>query len=664
MSKTIFKIFLVLSFISFSMSGKCFETEKEYIHYYSPVLNGDANFLNEKLANGATPIFTDAIALNNLKDELAAFNDTASVNLNVFYGKIFLDYDRFDWEELVTDNEKSAIQIAFKKMNEAQGYSGETNLSTVLDIIKPAYSEYLIETSGKASVLFIYLEAFTYDIVNSTVNIPKWKKRKVYGFVNSTNLNNSEVLKINYIKGLRNSIAVDIPKNSENKPDAQYLIKTYVEKYIEEHKKTLVLQNSNCPNCPLNPAPNTNYWDDNGRLWRYTKTNCNDTNWVDLSYEFSNTPCGNDSWKQNIDVQYVHQKYYDAKINSLKNYPLQYMAGGITPELEKNLWQATQLATVYALKDEYVSTEVGWQGWIPFWGSALTGYYQVQISNGDVQLQTQAGFNFLMSALDISLVKSIAQGIVKIGIKKWIIDGGIKIAVKNAWYRTGKGYASFKLGYILRYAPLEGITLYEKQLANGIEIVDDVTQKYIKFDRLNGEVLIGKFSDNAEKEILFEKNGKLYNVPQNLNDEALSEWLINNSGNLFDITEISPLLKTNSGEAFFWSGITNGIGGAEKALEIASTKGGTTLEGLINSKGITMPAWDINNPLSVKAWEDVSAAYANQVSGEVRAVIGEQLRLGNIWETVELPRLKANLAVTKITIIDPESLFETVIFIR
>ena len=89
-----------------------------------------------------------------------------------------------------------------------------------------------------------------------------------------------------------------------------------------------------------------------------------------------------------------------------------------------------------------------------------------------------------------------------------------------------------------------------------------------------------------------------------------------------------------------------------------------TLEGLINSKGITMPAWDIDNPLSVKAWEDVSAAYANQVSGEVRAVMGEQLRLGNIWETVELPRLKANLAVTKITIIDPESLFETVIFIR
>jgi len=88
------------------------------------------------------------------------------------------------------------------------------------------------------------------------------------------------------------------------------------------------------------------------------------------------------------------------------------------------------------------------------------------------------------------------------------------------------------------------------------------------------------------------------------------------------------------------------------------------LEGLIDAKGITMPVWDISNPLSVKAWEDVSAAFANQVSGEVRAVIGEQLRPGNIWETVELPRLKSNLAVTKIITIDPVTLVETVIFIR
>ena len=125
------------------------------------------------------------------------------------------------------------------------------------------------------------------------------------------------------------------------------------------------------------------------------------------------------------------------------------------------------------------------------------------------------------------------------------------------------------------------------------------------------------------------------------------------------------LLKTESNSAFFWSGRTDGIGGAERALEIAKQQqGGTTLEGLIESKGIKMPEWDINNSSSIKAWEDVSATYANNVSGNVRAVVGSNLREGNIWENVELPRLKNNPNVTQITTIDPKTLIETVIFKR
>ena len=50
-----------------------------------------------------------------------------------------------------------------------------------------------------------------------------------------------------------------------------------------------------------------------------------------------------------------------------------------------------------------------------------------------------------------------------------------------------------------------------------------------------------------------------------------------------------------------------------------------------------------------------SGAYAEQVSGEIRAVIGSELRPGNIWENVELPRLKNNPNVTKITTIDPQN---------
>jgi hypothetical protein len=146
-----------------------------------------------------------------------------------------------------------------------------------------------------------------------------------------------------------------------------------------------------------------------------------------------------------------------------------------------------------------------------------------------------------------------------------------------------------------------------------------------------------------------------------MNENSLS---IHNESAIFDIEKITPKLKTNPNEAFFWSGRTNGFGGADRALEIAKLKKGTTLEGLIEAQGIEMPLWDINNPSSMKACEDVSAAYANQVSGEVRAVVGNQLRPGNIWENVELPRLMSNQKVTKITTIDPEILVETVIYLK
>uniref|UniRef100_UPI0026107563 hypothetical protein n=1 Tax=uncultured Chryseobacterium sp. TaxID=259322 RepID=UPI0026107563 len=123
-------------------------------------------------------------------------------------------------------------------------------------------------------------------------------------------------------------------------------------------------------------------------------------------------------------------------------------------------------------------------------------------------------------------------------------------------------------------------------------------------------------------------------------------------------------LKTEPNEAFFWSGRTNGIGGQEIALEIAISKNGTTLEGLIDKHKIPMLEWDSSNAKSVKQWEGVSEKYAQQVSGDVRAVIGESLRKGNVWETKELPALKDNVNVKRIITIDPVSKKELVIFKR
>ena len=136
--------------------------------------------------------------------------------------------------------------------------------------------------------------------------------------------------------------------------------------------------------------------------------------------------------------------------------------------------------------------------------------------------------------------------------------------------------------------------------------------------------------------------------------------------------EIKNALKTEPGTAFFWSGCakmdpSSGkllVSGDEVAAEIASKCGGTTLETQIKINNIEMPKWDFDVPESIKAWEDTSAAYAKQVSGDVRAIVGPKLRTGNIWENIELPRLMQNPNVTKITTIDPDTLAETVIFER
>lgn len=175
---------------------------------------------------------------------------------------------------------------------------------------------------------------------------------------------------------------------------------------------------------------------------------------------------------------------------------------------------------------------------------------------------------------------------------------------------------------------------------------------------------------NSKNTYYFNRAGEYvkgeFNVLRKIETGEIFIEEVNRAGKIIPKTvdEIKHLLATENGKSFFWSGKTNGIGGEVKALEIAKSKGGTTLEGLLKDKNIELPAWDPNDANVMKLWEDVSAEYAKQVSGEVRAVIGSQLRSGNIWQTKELPALMSNTNVTKITTIDPETLIETVIFTR
>ncbi len=175
----------------------------------------------------------------------------------------------------------------------------------------------------------------------------------------------------------------------------------------------------------------------------------------------------------------------------------------------------------------------------------------------------------------------------------------------------------------------------------------------------------GKKTIKAVKSVVVRKGGKKVTKVGGMTVDAVKT--INKgsaSTKQIDIDSIYHELKTEPDTAFFWSGRTEGVGGAEIAADIAKQKGGVTLESVIESKSISMPEWDFNNPSSMEAWDITSGAYAEQVAGEIRAVIGSSLREGNIWQNVELPRLKNNPNVTKITTIDPKTAIETIIYER
>ena len=121
-------------------------------------------------------------------------------------------------------------------------------------------------------------------------------------------------------------------------------------------------------------------------------------------------------------------------------------------------------------------------------------------------------------------------------------------------------------------------------------------------------------------------------------------------------------LATKKNEAHFWSGM--GEDGVNTAQKIANKNGGVTLEMTLKKQGIRLPKWDSNNLDSLKIWNEASATYANQVSGEVRAILGSNISPRSVWSTIEFPALKGNLSVTKIISIDPVTKIEKIIFTR
>lgn len=170
----------------------------------------------------------------------------------------------------------------------------------------------------------------------------------------------------------------------------------------------------------------------------------------------------------------------------------------------------------------------------------------------------------------------------------------------------------------------------------------------------------------------------------------------------FDINTYSHCFKTEANEAYFWHGQTttdgNNYQGQDNAAEIASAHNGKTLEMCmlehreeLEKAGVRFEPSDgelprisygNNDEENEAFWRDCSAAFAQQASGDVHVIEGEDVRFDNpinghpeiegqleivpeaeyqksTWATIEHPELEKNEKVTSISQVDAVSGEET-----
>lgn len=145
----------------------------------------------------------------------------------------------------------------------------------------------------------------------------------------------------------------------------------------------------------------------------------------------------------------------------------------------------------------------------------------------------------------------------------------------------------------------------------------------------------------------------------------------------FDIDAHRDCFKTNDDEAYFWHGRTDGVGGQDNAMDIASQNGGQTLEMCMLSNRPELEAAGVtfedkgNGKVSIdygsnldesnKFWEDCSKAFAEQSSGNVHVIEGTDPRSNgqsesdfpSVYNRIEHPALEQNQNVNSITYINP-----------
>lgn len=186
----------------------------------------------------------------------------------------------------------------------------------------------------------------------------------------------------------------------------------------------------------------------------------------------------------------------------------------------------------------------------------------------------------------------------------------------------------------------------------GAGSVDDIADGLRAIDRVSDASALNRLDDLGDVRHLDDLGdvGRLDNL------DDLSHLDLGDTPGFRPDGSINPEhFRTPPDSAYFWSGRSDGVGGAEVAGRYAEDAHGTTLEQVMERRGIEMPEWDADSPDVVRTWGDASAAYAQEANGNVHAVIGDDLRPGNVWETRELDALKDNPNVTSITRIDPRT---------
>ncbi|KAJ7330997.1 hypothetical protein DFH08DRAFT_815078 [Mycena albidolilacea] len=141
---------------------------------------------------------------------------------------------------------------------------------------------------------------------------------------------------------------------------------------------------------------------------------------------------------------------------------------------------------------------------------------------------------------------------------------------------------------------------------------------------------------------------------------ALNAWLVSWGSPASSRRAVIPALKAQIDAAvqrtsqlthYFWTGTLPPFRGREDSIEprardAARRLGGTTLEDTL--AGINMPLWADRTQDSMVTWTYASQLYANASRGVAYVFRGEQVRDGNVFDTLEYDALVNNQAVTAI----------------